>query len=214
MSTKKPTTIRAVTNFNALSPTDLESLTTTVIKGMTGNTSFPTPPVDLTALNASLSAYIAAVAAAVEGGTNAKAVRDKQRKLIIQDLRLLAVYVEKNCNDEMTVFSTSGFTAKTRGKSASGPIAVPLIRKVDYGQNSGQILVYIKAVSGAYSYNVRYAVMTGTTPGAWTTIPAATVLKAVTIGNLTPGTTYGFAVQALGSQGYSDWSDPTTIMCV
>ncbi len=31
---------------------------------------------------------------------------------------------------------------------------------------------------------------------------------------LTPGTIYGFQVQALGPIGYSDWSDITTIMCV
>jgi hypothetical protein len=214
MSTKKATPIRAVTNFSTLKPSDLAALTTTVIKGMTGNTAFPTPPVDLTALNTALNSYSAAVAAALDGGKNAKAVRDKQRKLVIQDLRLLAVYVENNCNEDMTIFSTSGFTAKTVVKAAPGPIATPVIRKVDYGQNSGQILVYMKAVPGAYSYNVRYAVMTGTTPGAWTTLPIATVVKAVTMGGLTAGTTYGIEVQALGSMGYSDWSDTTTIMCV
>ena len=45
--------------------------------------------------------------------------------------------------------------------------------------------------------------MAGATPGAWTTIPAATIQKPITISGLTPTTIYGFQVQALGALGYS-----------
>src|SRR5260370_26236077 len=53
----------------------------------------------------------------------------------------------------------------------------------------------------------------GTTPGSWTTIPAASIQKAITLSGLTPATIYGFQVQALGVLGYSDWSATETIMC-
>src|SRR5260370_40161305 len=63
------------------------------------------------------------------------------------------------------------------------------------------------------SYFIRYSVMNGTTPGAWTTIPGASIQKAITLSGLTPATIYGFQVQALGVLGYSDWSATETIMC-
>jgi hypothetical protein len=137
----------------------------------------------------------------------------KQRKLIVQDLNLLAVFVQNVSNDDPVIFALSGFTAKPTGKSAPQPVSAPSFRSLDYGANSGQIAVYVKKVSGAKSYFIRYAVMNGTTPGAWTTIPAASIQKAITLSGLTPATIYGFQVQALGVLGYSDWSATETIMC-
>jgi len=91
---------------------------------------------------------------------------------------------------------------------------VPSFRYLDFGMNSGQVVVAIKSVTGAKSYLFRYAVMNGTTPGPWTTIPAATIRKPITVSGLTPITMYGFQVQALGVLGYSDWSTTETIVCI
>ena len=101
-------------------------------------------------------------------------------------------------NDDPVIFAASGFTAKPTGKSAPQPVAVPSFRSLDYGANSGQIAVAVKSVVGGKSYFIRYAVMNGTTPGPWTTVPAASIQKAITISGLTPQTVYGFQVQALG----------------
>ena len=99
------------------------------------------------------------------------------------------------------------------GQSAPQPVAVPSFRSLDFGMNSGQVVVAVKSVAGAKSYFIRYAVMNGTTPGSWTTIPAATIRKPITVSGLTPITMYGFQVQALGVLGYSDWSTTETIVC-
>ena len=150
----------------------------------------------------------------MDGGKTAKAVVTKQRKLIVQDLNLLAVFVQNVSNDDPAIFAVSGFTAKPTGKSAPQPVAAPTFRYLDYGANSGQIVVAVKAQAGAKSYFIRYAVMNGTTPGPWTQIAAATIQKAITVSGLTPATTYGFQVQALGVLGYSDWSTIETIICI
>ena len=147
----------------------------------------------------------------MDGGKTAKAVVKKQHKLIVQDLNLLAVFVQNVSNDDPVIFAKSGFTAKATGKSAPQPVAVPSFRSLDFGANSGQIVVYVKKVAGAKSYFIRYAVMNGTTPGSWTTVPAASIQKAITLSGLTPLTMYGFQVQALGVVGYSDWSATETI---
>jgi hypothetical protein len=174
---------------------------------------FPNPPIDPAALDASGNTLSEAVLAAMDGGKTAKAVVKKQRKLIIQDLNLLAVYVENVSNDDPVIFEVSGLTLRPTGRSAPQPVAVPAFRSLDFGMNSGQIVVAIKSVTGAKSYFIRYAVMNGTTPGPWTTVPAASIKKPTTISGLTPMLMYGFQVQALGVLGYSDWGTTETIVC-
>jgi len=212
-NTKKASPIYAVLGLGALAYGALLALGINVAKNLTGNAAFPNPPVDLTAFSALLSSFSASIAAALEGGKNAKAVRDKDRKLIIQDLKALALYVQNNCNDDMTIFTTSGFTAKASTKTAGQPVAIPTIKSLDYGLLPGELTASIKSVTGAKAYNIRYAPLTGGLPGPWTTVQVAVIKKPTTFSNLTRGTDYAFQVQALGSVGLTDWSDSATIMC-
>jgi hypothetical protein len=213
-TTKKPASLKAVTGFGSLDPNALANMAHHVAKGVGGNpVYFPNPSIDPAALDASGNTLTEAVIAAMDGGKTAKAVVKKQRKLIIQDLNLLAVFVQNVSNDDPVIFAASGFTAKKTGKSSPQPVAVPAFRSLDFGMNSGQIVVSVKSVVGGKSYFIRYAVMNGTTPGPWTTVPAASIQKAITISALTPITMYGFQVQALGVLGYSDWSTTETIVC-
>jgi len=212
-TTKKPASLKAVTGFGKLDSNALANMAHHIAKGVGGNPAyFPNPPIDPAALEASANTLSQAVLAAMEGGKTAKAVVQKQRKLIIQDLNLLAVFVQNVSNDDPVIFAASGFTAKPTGKSAPQPVAVPSFRSLGFGTNSGQVVAAIIGVAGAKSYFIRYAVMNGTTPGPWTTVPAATIRKPITISGLTPITMYGFQVQALGALGYSDWSTTETIV--
>jgi hypothetical protein len=124
------------------------------------------------------------------------------------------VYVENNCNDDSSILTSSGFAVKTPVKTAGQPVVPPAFKSLDFGTNSGQITVTLKKVSGAKVYNVRYAPMAGGSPGYWTTIPIPRINVKTTISGLTPGVTYAFQSQSLGSLGLSDWSDSTTIMCI
>jgi hypothetical protein len=214
-TTKKPASLKAVTGFGKLDPNALANMAHHVATGIGGHpVYFPNPPIDPAALDASGNTLTEAVLAAMDGGKTAKAVVKKQRKLIVQDLNLLAVFVQNVSNDDPVIFGASGFTAKSTGKSAPQPVAVPAFRSLDFGMNSGQIVVSVKAVGGGKSYFIRYAVMNGATPGPWTTIPAASIQRPITISGLTRATIYGFQVQALGVLGYSDWSTTETIVCI
>ena len=214
-TTTKPASLKAVTGFGKLDPNALANTARLVAQGISGNSQyFGNPPVDPAALDASATALSAAILAAMDGGKNAKAIREKQRKMVIQHLNLLAVYVRNVSNDDPAIFAASGFTAKPTGKFAHQPVRTPAFRFLDHGVNSGQIVVSVKAQPGAKSYFIRYAVMAEATPGAWTTIPAASIRTPITISGLTPTTIYGFQVQALGVLGYSDWSPITTIICI
>ena len=213
-SSKKAAPVRAVTNFSSLSDSDLFTLATAVIKGLTGNAAFPNPAVDLTAFGNGVTTFSVATAAALDGGKNAKAVSATERKFVIQDLKALALYVESNCNDDPAILTSSGFAVRTPVKTAGQPVPAPAIKNLDYGANSGQITFTLKKVPGAKVYFLRYAAMTAGSPGPWTTVAVPNVNVKTTISGLTPGATYALQTQSLGSVGYSDWSDSTTIMCV
>src|SRR5215467_623019 len=158
-TTKKPASLKAVTGFSTLDPNTLANTAHRVAKGVGGNpVYFPNPPIDPAALDASGNTLTEAVLAAMDGGKTAKAVVTKQRKLIIQDLKLLAVYVQNVSNDDPVIFAASGFTAKPTGKSAPQPVAVTSFRSLDFGMNSGQIVATVKAIAEAKSYFIRYAV--------------------------------------------------------
>ena len=241
MSTSKTkvSPIRAVMGFNAMTDNNLVVFANAVLKALTGNASFPNPTVPLTTFGNDIMAYSNAITAALDGGKNAKAAREKAKKVVVKDLRQLAMYAESNCNDEMAIFTTSGFTARKK-PSASGAVEVPTFKSLDYGKHPGQILASIKSVAGAKAYNLRYGPMPptppaaagstpsstpvsagatagaapGAAPSSWTILNVANIKKPLPIDNLTSGTLYAFQWQALGMQGLSAWSDSSTIMCV
>src|SRR5262249_22283812 len=93
--------------------------------------------VPLTAFENNITVYSNAVTAALDGGKNAKSAREKAKRAVVKDLRQLAMYVESNCNDEMAIFTTSGFTARANA-SPSGPVGVPTFKSLDYGVHPGK----------------------------------------------------------------------------
>jgi hypothetical protein len=229
MSTSKTkiNPIRAVMGFNTMTDANLVVLANGVLKAFTGNAAFPNTTVPLTTFGNDITTYSNAITAALDGGKNAKAAREKAKKVVVNDLRQLAMYAESNCNDDMATFITSGFTARAK-PAVTGPVDVPTFKTLDYGTRPGQILVTIKSVPGAKSYNVRYGPMPpappasagstagaapGATPSSWTVLNVANIRKATPIDNLSSGTLYAFQLQALGMQGLSAWSDSSTIMC-
>lgn len=229
----KATPVRAVMGFSTLTDLNLQSLASGVLKDLTGNAAFPNPTPSLAVFTTDVTTFTNAAQAAVDGGKNAKAARDKSKKVLVTDLRQLAIYCESNCNDDPATFNTSGFTAKAKS-TPSGPITVPVIKSLDYGTVPGQILVSVKATPGAKTYNLRYGQMPpgsataigaasstapqagpgpAVVPSAWTVVQVAVIRKAVALDNLASGTVYAVQVQAFGAQGLSAWSDSSTIMC-
>ena len=99
VSKTKVSPIRAVMGFNALTDANLVVLANGVLKGLTGNASFPNPTLSLTTFGNDITAYSSAITAALDGGKNAKSAREKAKKVVVKNLRQLAMYVESDCND-------------------------------------------------------------------------------------------------------------------
>jgi hypothetical protein len=179
---------------------------------MTGNPAYPTPIPDMVTFEATIVSFTSSVAAAADGGKKATTLKDSLRAAIIKNLQQLGHYVEIACNDDLATFISSGFTAVSTSRTPPQQLPTPFLKAVNQGV-TGQIIIAPQALSGALSYEARYApVVAGAAP-TFTTV-TLTNSRATPINGLTPGTVYTFQVRALGKLGYTDWSDTVNRMCI
>jgi hypothetical protein len=206
--------IKPLEAYDRASDADLTSRATAVLTGLTGNSHFVNPPVDLASLKANIDSFSFLVSESLDGSKKVIAEKNKQRIVLIKQLRLLGRYVDVTCNEDMALFKSSGFEPASNSRSAPRPLPTPLIRKVKHASVSGQLLVHVRSAGRAKAYDLRYAPVSISAPPAnWTTEPMPDVKSAFAVNGLTPGTTYAFQVRARGPLGYTDWSDSVTFMC-
>ena len=212
--TTKVRKLKALLGFKGMSDTDLIQQLTTVEKGLTGNPNFPNTPVDLATFKSGIDTLIVLVTDAADGSKKAITAKNKQREVMIKQITLLGHYVGLASNDDPAIFATSGFVAASTTRVPPQPLPAASIDWVDRGPVTGSVVIKVKALPKAVSYDLHYGVVTalGMLPTSWTllTLPGS---KKATIWNLTPGAIYAFQVRALGRLGYTDWSDPITFIC-
>ena len=210
-----PKLIKAALNLHKALPEQVQSQGLALLKGLTGNSNFTNPPVDLNAFKVDLDTYAASIAEAKDGGKKAITLRNKQGGVVIRTIKHLATYVELNCKDDMSIFLSSGFHPRSSARSPAQPLDQPTILSIDQGP-TGQLLASIKPVRKAKTYELRYGAVGagGAAPAAWSTLMAPKAKTAVPINGLTPGTTYAVQVRAYGQLGYTQYSDSATRMVI
>jgi hypothetical protein len=211
---KTPKLIKPSLTFGKLLDADFLTRVKAIEAGMTGNPAYPSPPVSMPVFTAAGDAYSAAIATALDGSKTAIAARHKQRAAVMAMIHLLGPYVQSSCNNDLTTLLSSGFTVATRVTVPPQPLAPPTIVSVNQGA-TGQLLVTIKPLAKARSYELRYAVLgAGGTPGAYTSTTVATAKQVDPISGLTPGTIYAFQARAFGKLGFSDWGTAVERMVI
>jgi hypothetical protein len=211
--TDKVKKIKASLSFTKLLDVDLLKRLDAIHDAMTNNPAFPSPPVDLAAFKTAIDSFNTLTTDALDGGKKTISAKRKQREVVIKMTTQLGHYVEAASNNDLATFNTSGFSAASNTRTPPQPLPQAGIEWVDRAPNTGQISVKVKSLTGAVSYELRYAIVpTNATPATWTSQMLAGS-KTATVSNLTPGTTYAFQVRALGRLGYSDWSDTVIFIC-
>ncbi len=184
-----------------------------VLAGMSGNPSFPDPPVSMEILERALDDFSRAIQAQATGGTLATATRNNARRKVMKLLSRLALYVEDKSNNDLPTLLSSGFPARNRSR-AQVPFPKAVILNITR-RRSGQLNLQVRAIPNARGYQV---VCTEVGPdGGLGRSPDAGVFtnsRSIPIGGLTPGKVYSFRVRAIGgSTGSGDWSDPVSHSC-
>jgi chitodextrinase len=195
--------------FAELSDTGLDNFAQGVIAALTGNPTYPTPPVTLANLQAAVDDFTTRMAAAQTGGVSETAAKNNSRDVLVGMLRKVATYVQLTCNDDPSLLLTSGFQMQSTNR-ASAPLEKPHGLNIKNG-GSGRLVARVDPVKNANTYEGR----TKAANGEWLPSVFSGDSRRITFSGLSPGTNYTIEVRALGgSTGQSDWSDPSTHMAM
>jgi hypothetical protein len=195
--------------FAKLPDTELDNFAQTIIDTMTGNTSYPSPPVTMANLQAAKDDFTTKLAIAQTGGRVDTAAKNSSRQNLITALRRVATYVQMTCDDNMAKLLSSGFQAQSNNR-ASVQLDKPESLVIKNG-NSGQLVAKVDPVSNTNMYEGRAK----PSDGDWLPSVFSGDSKHITFSGLTPGKNYTVEVRALGgATGQSDWSDPSSHMAM
>lgn len=201
------TTLRVSLWFIQAPDAQFDEYVGNVVTCMTGNVSFPTPPVALADVTALQNTFRTALQAAAQGGTQLTAAKNAARDALEAAMRKLAGYVQITAEDLPTLLS-SGFEPVSTNRSPA-PLDAPVILTV-VNAISGQMLVTLQAPVNARAVEI----FTAATPGQWKHAITSTKSRNIPLDNLTPGTVYGIQARAVGADGYGPWSNPVSRMAI
>ena len=182
-----------------------------VIDGLTNNPNFATPVPALADVSTALAAFVTAVAAAVNGGTEQTAAKKARRAELVALMRQLASYVTITSNGDMEKLLSSGFPRQKPVRTPVGTLPAPDAPKLRYTDKSGELDATVAPVYGAATYNWRVAL--ATEPDTFVQTAQTTGGRCLFEG-LTPGKIYTVQANAVGTAGPSDWSDNADLMVV
>jgi hypothetical protein len=180
----------------------LVPFTNGVITMMTGATLFLTPDVSMAALTAGMTGLEAAMAATVQGGSEATEAKLMARDVLIGLLRTQALYVEKIANGNLATLLASGFVQRIAG-GASSPLGQTAIKSITNNATT-QLMVWLLLIVNAKAYEVQTSVDGINWLHNTTSVPASHII----LSGLTPGVKYYVRARAVGgSTGFGNWSD-------
>jgi hypothetical protein len=201
--------IKVSFGFARLSDVELDNFAQAVVDSMTGNATYPSPPITMTNLLAVKNDFTNKIAAAQAGGPSDTAAKNNSRQELLGILRQLAAYVQMSCNNDMALLLSSGFEAQSTNR-ASAPLDQPQSLAIKNGA-SGQLVASVTPVKNTSMYEGRIKL----SDGDWMPSVFTGDSRHITFDGLTPGKNYTAQVRALGgSTGQSDWSDPSSHMAM
>jgi hypothetical protein len=196
---------RVSLEFTGYSDSDLDEFTGNIITSLTGNASFPTPPVTPVILGTLNTEFHNAIIAAMPGGMQLTAAKNASRLNIVGALRQEAAYVQTHASQNLQMLLSSGFYANNTNRAQS-QLDKPAILSVE-NLAAMQLLVRVTPITNAKSYQVRLII--GNNPP--TDGGIFTQARRMVLTNLVTGTVYAIQVRAIGgSTGFSEWSDPVS----
>jgi hypothetical protein len=194
--------------LHGMKPDVLITLAEDVFTRMTANVViFATPTVPLADFQSSIEDLRSAQAATLLGGKAATATRNEKRRVLEENLKVLANYVWNISRGNEDIIILAGMTVRRQGPRRYDFLSTPTDLRTEsiYGE---AVILRWKKISNAKSYEVEYC-REPMTPDAWIKAPIISASRTI-INGLTRKEEYWFRVRAFGSQGMvSEWSNPT-----
>ncbi len=204
----------SISELNKATAQDVWSRAEIVIEALTNNaTIFDKPNPDVPTLQGSNDLLKEAILRyeTVGGGKLPAAAVKARRADMVGLLRLEASYVTSRANGDMEILLKGGFPIQKPTRTPIGQLDAPDAPSVTQGKLSGQLNAATTPLYGGMAYLWRVAL--DSAPEVYVQTAQTTAGK-VSFSGLTAGETYNLAVNAVGTAGPSDWSEPGSLMVI
>src|SRR6476659_2459075 len=105
--------IKVSLGFARLSDVELDNFSQGVINALTGNATYPTPPVTLANMQTARDDFTAKVAVARTGIQADTAAKNNSRQTLVGIMRQTSSYVQRKCKNDLELLLSSGFEAQS-----------------------------------------------------------------------------------------------------
>jgi hypothetical protein len=177
-----------------------------IVKGMTGNTAFPTPSPSLPTVTAAINDLQTAETAALARTKGAVATRNEKRIALASLLQLQRAYIQSVADaaaeNAPSIIQSAGIAVRKT------PVRAPRVFEAKPGALSGTVKLVAPAAARRASYDWEYSI-----DGAksWVAVPG-TLQARTTVTGLTPVSTVQFRYCAVTQTGQGDWSAPVSLL--
>ncbi len=202
-----------LTSFARHTDAALANLGGTTFQAMTGNANFPDPQPGLPDYETAVEDFKAKLQVSSRKGSPMDiSIKNESRLVLLEQMRLLAQYVNNTANGVVSALLSSGFPLKAQPGSIPVPLVPQRVRLGD-GRQRGQLRLDFDAVQHAWEYE--YAVaheQDGEGEPLWGELYATTSSRGNIIAPVIPAVTYRVRVRARNGRGIGDWSEPVSLI--
>ena len=192
------------TSFGSYSDAEFENKAQNIFQLISTEKSFTPPFAGMAALEASIKTYSEVLAASMNGDRLIIAKKNAARTALEKMLKKVAGYVTMIAGDDTTLISLSGFDVR-KPREPRPAVSAPENIQVESGDNDGELLVSVNAVSDVKTYHFEHTADPLTESSTWTT--ALETRSSHLFTGLKPGQKYWFRVAAVGLRGIKVYSN-------
>lgn len=196
-----------LTDFSPRRYTDLElqKKAQLVIDKMTNNRHFPGPVPLLMKVIQGTAQYAQSLTRSKDGSKTDTVIKKNNRLLLQRLLYSLALYVNDVSDGEAAIILSAGFDIRKKWAKA-GPLPTPTGLSVNYGRQSGSVIVRCDVIKKVKSYDFQYTLEPVSKDSIWKNV--TTTKRTAKIEGLEKLQQYAFRVAGMStdpSRNYTDW---------
>jgi hypothetical protein len=189
--------LKVLADYKKMGDAAFELKAQSVLNGMTGNASFPAPPIAVADLVNATKAYSDALVTAAGKDKVKISAKNDARKVVEDMLTTLAQYINYSSAGQKTVLLSSGFSVSADTKAGT-TLGEPQNFSLLPGAISGEMMISIDSVANARNYVFQYA-KSPVQNDAWSTEVSSYPYFNLT--GLQPLTMYDFRILVGGNKG-------------
>lgn len=202
-----------ILNFSTSRYSDLELIAKGefIIEHLTGNTHFPTPFPMLAELTEATEMFNVAYTKAVDGSRVDTINKNNSRAEYEALIKRVARYCETESNGDEASIVSAGFEVRKK-RDPIGPLPNATGLTVNYGQNSGEVILECDVIKNALMYAFQFTESPVTPTSVWTNVSCTT--RKISATGLSRGVEYVFRVAGMNSDPSRNWSEPVSKLVV